>query len=353
MKHRSYFSETSTILPIATGALATGIFILDTITDSDLAVEVFYVAVVLMSVSFCRRRGVILVAVGCMALTILSGLVSPPVTNIGLINSVISLSVIAVTTYLVLQIRSAETAVHEARAQLAHVARAVSLGELVASIAHEVNQPLAAIVINGKACLRWLAGRPPNLKEARQAVEQAVEDANRASEVIGRVRNLAKRAPAKEDWLSINETIIETTALVASEIQKNRIALRTRLSNDLPLIFGDRIQLQQLILNLTLNAIEAISAVAEGPRELVVSSAKDGSKVVLITIQDSGHGLEPGNVDHLFDAFYTTKLNGMGMGLAIGRSIIEAHGGRLWATPNTPRGAVFQFTLPLDRAEAS
>jgi C4-dicarboxylate-specific signal transduction histidine kinase len=227
-----------------------------------------------------------------MALTLLSYFLTPAGSPYaGLVNCVISLSAIGATTYLALKIQSAEVAVHEARAQLAHVARVTTLGELTASIAHEVNQPLAAVVASGNACLRWLGGEPPNLEKARQAVERIVKDANRASEVIGRVRSLAKREPPRKDWLNMNETIIETIALTRSELEKNHIVLRTQLSDDLQPVWGDRIQLQQVILNLIVNAIEGMSAVDGGPRELLVSSTKDESKGVLVAVRDTGAGL--------------------------------------------------------------
>jgi len=348
MKHELRFSAIAPalVLPVVTAALAIAIFVVDTVTDLEIAVAVFYVAVVLMSVSFCRKRGVLLVSLACMGLTVLSYVLTPSGSpHAGLTNGMISLSAIAATTYLALKIQSAEVAIHEARAQLAHIARVTTLGELTASLAHEINQPLAAVVASGSACLRWLAGQPPNLEKAVQAVERIVKDANRASEVIGRVRSLAKRAPPLKDWLDLNETILETIALTRNEIEQNHIALRTQLSNDLPLVMGDRIQLQQVILNLMKNAIESMSAVADGPRELVVSSAPDKSKEVVVAVRDSGVGLDAGQLGRLFDPFHTTKPEGMGMGLTISRSIIEAHGGRVWATQNSPRGAVFQFTL--------
>ena len=342
------------MLPIVAIALAIAIFIVDTVTDLEIAVAVFYVAVVLMSLSFCRRRGVVLVSAGCMALTVISYFLTPTGSpHSGFVNCMISLSAIAATTYLGLKIKSVEVAALEARAHLAHVGRLTALGELTASIAHEVNQPLAAVVTSGNACLRWLDGQTPNLNKARQSVERIVKDANRASEVVGRVRSLAKRTPPEKDWLNINETILEIIALTRGEIEQNHISLRTQLSDDLPLILGDRVQLQQVLLNLILNGIEAVSAVSGGPREVLITSTKEPSNGVQIAIRDFGIGLEPAKVDHVFDAFHTTKLGGMGIGLTISRSIIEAHGGRIWATPNGSRGAVFQFTLPSGRDEAS
>jgi PAS domain S-box-containing protein len=240
--------------------------------------------------------------------------------------------------------KRAEETLRQIQAELAHVTRVTTLGEMTASIAHEINQPLSAVVNNASACLRWLTAN--NLEEARQSATLIIADGHRASEIINRIRVLAKKAPPRKDWLDINETVLEVIALASSEAQKNRVSLQTQLSSDLPLILGDRIQLQQVILNLIINAIEAMSAVSENPRELLIGSEKDESQGVLVAVRDSGPGLDPKSLDHLFTAFYTTKPQGMGMGLAISRSIIEAHGGRLWATANKDRGAAFQFTLP-------
>ena len=238
----------------------------------------------------------------------------------------------------------AEEALRNAQAELAHVTRVTTLGEMTGSIAHELNQPLGAVVNNASACVRWLAAN--NLEEARQSATLIIADVHRAGEIIGRIRALAKKTPPRKEWLDINETILEVVALARSEIQKNRVSLQTQLSSDLPLILGDRIQLQQVILNLIINAIEAMSGAGDGPRELQVGSAKDESQGVRVAVRDSGPGLDPESLDHLFTAFFTTKPQGMGMGLAISRSIIEVHGGRLWATSNKDKGATFQFTLP-------
>jgi PAS domain S-box-containing protein len=248
--------------------------------------------------------------------------------------------------------KRAEEALREAQAELAHVTRVTTLGELTSSIAHEVNQPLAAVVNNASACLRWLAGQAPNLEEARQSAALIIADGHRAGEIISRIRALARKAPPRRDWVNINETILEVIALARSEVHRNRVSTQTQLSSDVPLILGDRIQLQQVILNLIINAIEAMSEISEGPRELQVVTRKDESQGVLVTVRDSGPGLDPDSLGHLFTAFYTTKPQGMGMGLAISRSIIEAHGGRLWAVPNDGPGATFQFTLPKYEQEA-
>jgi PAS domain S-box-containing protein len=249
--------------------------------------------------------------------------------------------------------KRAEEALDHARAELARVVRVTSLGELTASIAHEVNQPLTAVATNASTCLLWLAGDPPDVKEARQAAQRIVKDSHRASAVIQRIRALVEKSPQRKDWLSVNDVIREVVTLTRSEADRNRVSLETELDDDLPPVRGDGIQLQQVILNLIMNAIEAMSAVGEGPRELLVRSARDGSQAVLVAVRDSGKGLDPEQLDQVFDAFYTTKPTGMGMGLAISRSIVEAHGGRLWATANTPRGAIFQFTLLAEDEEGS
>jgi PAS domain S-box-containing protein len=242
--------------------------------------------------------------------------------------------------------KRAEEALRQAQADLAHVSRMTTMGELTASIAHEVNQPLAAVVTNASASLRWLASQPPNLEEASQALVRIIKEGHRAGEVIARIRALARKAPPQKNWLDISKTILEVLALTRSQVQKNRIALETRLATDLPLILGDRIQLQQVLLNLILNAVEAMSGASESPRQLLVSANKDETKGVLVAVCDSGPELEAASLEKLFEAFYTTKADGLGMGLSISRSIIEAHGGRLWATANDSRGATFQFTLP-------
>ncbi len=242
--------------------------------------------------------------------------------------------------------KQAEEALRRTQAELAHVARVATLGEMSASIAHEINQPLAAVVNNATACLHWLVAL--NLEEARQSAEFVIADGHRAGEIIGRIRALARKAPSRRDWVDVNETILEVITLARSEVHSNGVSLRTRFGDDLPRVLGDRIQLQQVILNLMINAIEAMTGISDAPRELLVGSAKrDDAEGVLIAVGDSGPGLDPGSLDRLFDAFYTTKPHGMGMGLAISRSIVEAHGGRLWATANVPHGALLQFTLPI------
>src|SRR5215831_8085471 len=238
----------------------------------------------------------------------------------------------------------AEEAVREAQAELAHMTRVATLGELAASIAHEINQPLGAVVNNASACVRWLAAQ--NLEEARQSAMRVVADGHRAGEIITRMRALAQKAPPHKDWLDLNATIRDVLALAHSAVQRHSIMVETHLAGDVPRVLGDRIQLQQVLLNLVMNAIEAMSGVGVGPRVLGVSSERVTATEILVTVRDSGPGLEPQNLTRLFDAFYTTKPHGLGLGLAISRRIIEAHGGRLWATANAPHGAVLQFTVP-------
>jgi C4-dicarboxylate-specific signal transduction histidine kinase len=236
----------------------------------------------------------------------------------------------------------------EERQALAHANRIATMGQLTASIAHEVNQPIAAAITNAQATLRWLSAARPDLEEARQALRRIVENGNRAGEVIGRIRALITKAPPRKDDVAINDAILEVVALTRGEAVKNGVSVRTQLAEGLPIIEGDGVQLQQVILNLIVNAIEAMSGTNEAPRDLLIGAEKADPDGVLVAVRDSGPGLAPETLERLFDAFYTTKASGMGMGLSICRSIIEAHGGRLWASANLPRGAVFQFTVPAD-----
>jgi len=231
-------------------------------------------------------------------------------------------------------------------ADLAHIDRVSMMGELTASIAHEVNQPLSGVVVNANACLRWLAGDSPNLAEAREAVRRIVRDGKRAGEVIARVRALAAKTPAAKERLDLNEAIGEVAAFAGDELRKNRVAVRTEFAPDLPPVLGDRVQLQQVVLNLVMNGIEAMSSVEDRPRELIVRTQNDDARQVRVTVQDAGKGLDPQSMERMFDAFYTTKQGGMGMGLSISRSIIQNHGGRLWAVANEGPGISVQFTIP-------
>jgi len=243
----------------------------------------------------------------------------------------------------------ADEAWQSTQAELARVARLTTMAALSASIAHEVTQPLAAIVTNGDASLRLLASDPPNLGETRKAVASMIRDARRAAEVVARVRSLLKKSDVDRTPLDLGDVIRDVLALVQREVARYRIVLRTVLADDLPPVLGDRVQLQQVMLNLLTNAIEAMREIAGRRRELAISSRRhdvDLDAGVLVAVQDAGVGFEHASVDQLFEALYTTKRDGLGMGLSISRSIVVSHGGRLWATPNASHGATFQFVLP-------
>jgi PAS domain S-box-containing protein len=246
-----------------------------------------------------------------------------------------------------------QEALQQAQAELAHVTRLTTLGELTASIAHEVNQPLAAIVTNGEACLRWLAYRPPELEEVRGAVESMISDGVRASEVVWGLRGLSKKSTPQRRLLNLNDVIEQLVLLVERELLNNRVTLRLELAPALPAVFGDRIQLQQVIMNLVINGIQSMASVTDRPRELLIRSRLGEDDQVLIEVRDCGSGIDPQDMQQLFNAFFTTKPNGMGMGLSICRSIIEAHGGRIWASSNVGPGATFAFTVPPARETAS
>jgi C4-dicarboxylate-specific signal transduction histidine kinase len=237
--------------------------------------------------------------------------------------------------------------------ELAHANRVATMGQLTASIAHEVKQPIAATATNAGAALRWLGARPANLEEAKQALDRIANDATRASDIIDRIRDLTKKASTRKDSVDINEAIREVIELTHGEAVKTGVSVRTRFAGGLPLIHGDRVQLQQVNLNLIINAVEAMGGVRDGPRELLISTGSAEPGGVLVAVRDSGPGLTPVTLERLFEAFYTTKPSGLGLGLSICRSIIEAHGGRLWASANVPRGAIFQFTVPAHSHSAS
>jgi PAS domain S-box-containing protein len=252
----------------------------------------------------------------------------------------------------VTSIKLAELELQSTRTELAHVMRVTSLGELTASIAHEVNQPLGAVVANAEACLGWLDRESPDLNEAHAAIERIVRDGHRAGEVIRRVRALIKRTDTQMVPLDVNEIVSEAMNIVEHELLRHRVSQRMELSSDLPVVLGDRIQLQQVLLNLIINGIEAMQPITDRRRELVIRSERDETQQVHVTVMDCGIGLSAESAHRIFDAFITTKSSGMGMGLSICRSIIQAHGGRIWASTNEPFGAAVQFTLPLHRPEA-
>jgi PAS domain S-box-containing protein len=241
--------------------------------------------------------------------------------------------------------KRAEEALSKANADLAHITRVITMGEFAASIAHEVSQPLSAVVTNAEACLRWLTGSVPNIEKACEAVGRVVRDGKRAGEVITQIRALSRKSGLKRQRLDMNEAIEEVLALIQGEVRTRGVALRTDFSTRLPPVSGDRVQLQQVVLNLVMNGIEAMSSAQDRPRELVVGTQEGQDDQVVVTVQDSGIGIDPKITEHMFDSFYTTKGEGMGMGLSISRSIVQDHGGRLWATTNEGPGATLQFTL--------
>jgi signal transduction histidine kinase len=248
------------------------------------------------------------------------------------------------------ELLKASEALREAQTELAHVNRVTAMGQFAASIVHETMQPISAAITNAHAALRWLSVDPPNLGEVRDALDRIVKDGSRASDVVGRLRALSRKAPPLKDSLAIDDAVLDVVALSRGEVVKNGVLLRTELAEGLPRIQGDRVQLQQVILNLIMNAVEAMSGGREGSRELLVGTERDAAGSVLVTVQDSGPGLDSEKFDRLFEAFYTTKPRGMGMGLSICRSIVEAHGGRIWASREAGPGATFQFTLPVPSA---
>jgi PAS domain S-box-containing protein len=246
------------------------------------------------------------------------------------------------------ELHQREVNLREAQAELAHVNRVTTAGQLAASIAHEVAQPVAASVTNANAALRWLGADPPRLDEVSEAVGRIVRDGRRASDILGRIRALVRRAPPRKEPLDVNDTIIEVLALTRAELRRHRITARSQFATGLPAVPGDRVQVQQVLLNMVLNAIEAMSGMDDGTRELLITTTADTQGTVCIAVGDSGPGLSPESLARLFEAFFTTKSTGMGMGLSICRSIVDAHGGKVWATANEPRGAIFHFTLPLE-----
>jgi len=251
------------------------------------------------------------------------------------------------------KLRASEQRLLNAQMELAHVNRITTMGQLTASIAHEVNQPLAGVVANADAALRWLDRGTPDLDAARRSVEWIINDGNRASAVIRRFRALANKSRIEKVPLDVNDVINETLTLVQRELTSYQVSLQAVLALSPPMILGDRVQLQQVIINLVMNGIEAMKSVTDRSRELVIRSGQGEARDVIVSVTDCGVGISAENADRLFNAFFTTKSDGMGMGLSICRSILEAHGGRLWATANLPHGTTFQFALPVNAGAPS
>jgi C4-dicarboxylate-specific signal transduction histidine kinase len=242
------------------------------------------------------------------------------------------------------QHEKAQQALMKTQAELAELSRLLTMAELTASIAHEVNQPLTAVAVYGRACLEWLSASPPNLEEARRAADIVIQDGTRAGTIINRIRALFKRQPVAQDWLNLNEIIAESVGFMREEAIRHRITIRTELARGLPEIKGDRVQLEQVVLNLVINAIDALRE-ARKTGEVLITSRREGSAEVLVSVEDSGMGVSAEIAGRIFDPFFTTKSHGIGMGLSISRSIVESHGGRLWAESRRLDGAIFRFTI--------
>lgn len=354
-------AQGSRLLSLLLAGLTLAIFAVDAFTPLDVAIAVMYVVVVLLSASVWRRRGVMLTSAVCLALTLLAYALSHAAMFSGPASGrlVVSLAAIGITAWLALHWQAAtnallarEEALHRSQAQLAHVTRVTMLGELAASIAHEVNQPLAAIATNGEASLRWLNRPQPDLDEARAAVVSLLEAASRAGEVISRIRALARRSDPRHLPLSLNDVAREAADLVRRELASHQVALTLELAPDLPAVRGDRVQLQQVVINLLMNAMQAMQHCAPGQARLLLrtSAQADRDGCVQCSVADTGPGIAAEHLLRLFEAFFSTKKDGMGMGLPICRSIIETHGGRIWAD-SRPGGAVLKFSLPATEAD--
>ena len=352
MMIRPFSTARSHLYSLATVAAAVGVFTADVYTRPEYVVSGLYLIVVLMAGGFIRGRALWLVSGGCSALTIVAQVLAhrlvlgnDQATYIGAFNTIVSVLSMALATILILRSQAVQTAINQARLDLAHVSRVTTMGELTASIAHEVNQPIAGVVTNASACLRWLAGDTPDLQEARAAATRIVRDGTRAADIISRIRLMFTKGQPQRLPTDINQLIRETVDLLGSQAVRDGATIQMDLAADVPQVTADRVQLQQVLLNLILNGIDAMKDVG-GARELTVQSrlSRDGGATV--SVRDHGVGLPSLQSDNIFNAFVTTKPHGTGMGLSISRSIVESHEGRLWAAPNEPRGATFAFSLP-------
>jgi C4-dicarboxylate-specific signal transduction histidine kinase len=339
------------IFQVATILLALGVFAADAFTAPDQVFSGFYVLVVVMSARFCLGRDLWIVSGVCVALTLLAQVLANHLAHangqaaIGAFNTVDGILVIGVATYFIQRGQQAQAGLQRAQADLARITRVTTMGELTASIAHEVNQPIAAVVTNAGACLRWLDSDAPNLEEARAAATRIVRDGTRAADIISRIRRLFTKGGQPRQGVDVNQLIRETIDVLGNEAARHAVTLRIDLAADLPEVTADRIQLQQVMVNLIVNGIDAMKDGVQ-TRELTLKTQLSEAREVTVSVSDTGIGFPAQQADQLFDAFFTTKPEGTGMGLSISRSIMEAHHGRLWATPNTPAGAIFLFALP-------
>jgi len=324
------------------------IFTLDTLAHYEIAAAVFYAVVLLTAARIVHRRVLLWLAAGCLGLTCLSFLLSAHGDlHAGLINFGISITAIVMVAWLLINMEAARDAAHTAQAQLLRLARVQRLDGLTTAIAHEVNQPLAAIVTSGHACQRWLGQAPPNLPKAQQALERILGDAARASQIVTRVRSLSRGEPVQAIAFDFNAAVMEVVALSKAEMERHGIELALDLAADLPLAFADSVQIGQVIGNLVLNAIEAMAAKSGRAHVLRMVSILKADRIVL-TVADTGVGIPEAIQNHLFDAFWTTKPDGIGVGLSISRSMIEAHGGQIWAESAPGGGAVFNISIPVE-----
>ena len=319
------------------------IFLIDTNTSYEVAVSVFYTCVILAGVRVLSRPALIALTGLCVVITLLSFGITPHGDyRAGLTNLSISIVSILITGYLVLKMEAARAAAHDAQVQLSRIARVKNLESLTTSIAHEINQPLAAIVTSGNACRRWLDHDPANLDKARQAIGRILADASRVDSIIARVRSLTRGEPPRQSAFAFNRAIEEVVAMAQEEVERGGIVLTLDLSPDLPQALADRIQIQQVMSNLILNAIEATMPMPVSRRTIRVGSARQADKLVFC-VSDSGIGLPAASDEHMFEAFWTTKKTGMGVGLSISRAIVEANGGHIQGASNPSGGAIFMF----------
>ncbi|WP_027017280.1 sensor histidine kinase [Comamonas composti] len=345
LRQDSHLRRTLVLLGMVAAMAA--IFALDTLTEYAVAAAVFHTAIILVALRWFSPRTVIVITGICIVLTLASFALTPAgAYRTGLINTCISILAIAITAYLGLKMVTAQNAAHAARTQLLRMTQATSVGQLTASIAHEVNQPLAAIVTSGNACQRWLAQQPPNLDKAGQALGRILADAQRASEVIVRMRGMARGDAPHKQAFDLNEAVREMLRLSQAELDKRSVLVEADLASGLAPAFWDRVQFLQVLGNLLLNAMDAMQDVPPQRRRIGVATQALGQQLVL-TVSDAGHGLSPSAQSHLFDAFWSTKSQGMGLGLNICRHMAEANGGRIWATDREDgaSGAVFHVTM--------
>lgn len=332
-------------LPMMTALLAVAIFAADTFTYYEIAAAAFYVVVVVLASRFCRGRVLLAVTTACVILTLASYFLTRDGNfRTGIVNTTISLLAIVAVGWLAVREQAAQDQADAAEAQLARVARAITLGEMGAAIAHEVNQPLAAIVTHADACRRWIAADPPNLVRVNETVESIADDATRAGEIIARIRALASNASPERRVTDLNAVVRQAVAVVEPQLRAHGVGLRLHLHEDLPKISGDAVQLQQVILNLLTNALEAIS----GPDgKILLHTEREASGKVQVCVEDNGGGLTAEAAVRAFEPFRSTKPGGMGIGLAICRSIVEAHGGQISVQGCGARGARVGFSLPV------